>query len=216
MIRPRSEIGRRALAGAAALALAGCASLLGVAPPGKLYRLTPPNNFAPGLPYVGAQLLIDSPQAPAGIDTNRIALTRSPLSLDYFADSEWTDRLPELIQNLLLAAFENSGAITAVGSNSAGLSADFVLRSEIRHFEAVYETTSGPPRVWVAIVPRLAAVRQRAIIAESRFEERVPAAANDVPAIVAAFNTAADAVLREIVGWTLRNPALSQARRRVV
>ncbi len=216
MMRARLRIGRRALAGGVVFALTGCASLLGVTPPGKLYRLTPPRDFAAGLPHVSAQLLIDLPQAPAGIDTNRIALTRSPLSLDYFADAEWSDRLPELIQNLLLAGFENSEAITGVDLNAGGLRADFVLRTEIRHFEAVYDTPNGPPRVWVEIVTRLAAVRQRAIVAEDRFEQHAAAAANDVPAIVAAFNTANEAVLRDIVVWTLGNPALSQPRQRLM
>lgn len=216
MMPMRQGIRRRSFAGGAVLALTGCSSLLGVTPPGKLYQLTAPRNFATGLPHVSAQLLIDLPQASAGIDTDRIALSRSPLSLDYFADAQWTDRLPELIQNLLVAAFENSGAITAVGSNSAGLRTDFALRSEIRHFEAVYDTPNGPPRVWVEIVTRLAAMRQRAIVAEGRFEQRALAAANDVPAIVAAFNAANQTVLRDIVVWTVGNPALSQPRRRLM
>jgi cholesterol transport system auxiliary component len=216
MIRKRLRIGRRALAGGAVLALAGCASLLGLPAPGKLYRLIPPSDFGAGLPHVAGQLVIDLPQAQPGIDTSRIALSRSPLSLDYFADAEWTARLPELIQTLLVAAFENSGAITAVGRSFEGLRPDFTLRSEIRHFEAIYTSANAPPQVWVAIVARLAAVRQRAIIAEARFEKRVPATANDVPAIVAAFNTATVAVLREIVVWTLSNPALSRSQRPVI
>jgi cholesterol transport system auxiliary component len=215
MIVLPTRVGRRWIAAGAALALAGCAGLFVATPPGKLYRLAAARNFPAGLPHVDAQLLIDVPQAAAGIDTNRISLSRSPLSLDYFADSEWTDRVPDLIQNLLLASFENSGAIIAIDSNAGGLSADFILRTEIRHFEAVYDNGSGPPRVWVEMIARLAAVRGRAIIAASRFEQRMPAAANDVPAIVGAFNTATDAVLRAVVVWTLSNPALSQPRRRL-
>jgi cholesterol transport system auxiliary component len=212
----RLPIGRRLLASGALLTLAGCASILGLTPPGKLYRLTPPRDFPAGLPHVGTALLIDLPQAQAGIDTSRIALSRSPLSLDYFADADWTDRLPELIQSLLLAAFENSGGVIAIDRNAGGVRADYLLRTEIRHFEAVYDGTNGPPRVWVEITARLVSVPQRAIIAEARFEQHVPASANDVPAIVAAFNAANDAVVRDIVEWTLANPALSRPRRRVM
>jgi cholesterol transport system auxiliary component len=215
MILAPPRVSRRWLAAGATLALAGCASLFVGTPPGKLYRLTAPRNFPAGLPHVDAQLLIDLPQAPAGIDTNRISLSRSPLSLDYLADAEWTDRVPDLIQNLLLASFENSAAITAIDSNAGGLSTDFILQTEIRHFEAVYDNGGAPPRIWVEVIARLAAARGRAIITASRFEERAPAAANEVPAIVAAFNAATDAVLREVVVWTLSNPALSQPRRRL-
>jgi len=205
-----SRIARRWVAAGAALALAGCASLF-VAAPGNLYRLAPAGNFPTNLPNVGAQLLVDLPQAPAAIDTARIALSKSPISLDYFADAEWTDRAPDLMQNLLLASFENSGAITAIDRGSTGLRADFILRTEIRHFEAVY-AAAGPPQVWIAIISRLVAMPQRTIVAQARFEQRASATADAVPAIVVAFNTATDAMLRDVVLWTLANPALSQSR----
>jgi cholesterol transport system auxiliary component len=204
------RIGRRGIAAGMALGLAGCAGLFVASAPGKLYRLPPADNFSAGLPRSSALLVIDRPQAPAGIDTDRIALSASPLTLDYFAQSEWTDRLPDLMQSLLLASFENSGAITAIDRNTGGLRADYVLRTEIRHFEAVYETQNAPPRIRVALIVRLESVRERAILTERRFEARVPAAANDVPAIVAAFAAATDAVLREIVEWTLSNPSLTR------
>ena len=213
MTRPASRVARRWLAGAAALALAGCASLFVATPPGNLYRLAAANDFPSNLPDVGAQVLVDLPQAPAAIDTNRIALSKSPLSLDYYADSVWTDRVPDVLENLLVASFEDSRAITAIGRGSSGLRADFILRTEIRHFEAVYDAAGGPPRVWVAIIARLVAMPQRRIIAQARFEQRAPAAADNVPAVVAAFNTATDAALRAIVLWTLGNPALSRTQR---
>ena len=208
-----SGVARRWLAAGAALALAGCASLFVANPPGNLYQLTPATNFSADLPHIRAQLLVDLPQAPAGIDTSRIALSKSPLSLDYYADAVWTDQVPALVETALLASFENTGAIIAIDREATGLRADFVLRTEIRHFEAEYAAAAGPPRVRVAIIARLVAMPQRTIIAQSRFEESVPAAADKVPAVVAAFNTATDAVLRQIVLWTLANPALSQPRR---
>jgi cholesterol transport system auxiliary component len=213
MMRAAPRIARRWLAGGAALALAGCASLFVAIPPGNLYRLAPAADFPTNLRHVSAQLLIELPQVPAGIDTARIALSKSPISLDYYADSLWTDRVPGLLKNLLVASFENSRAITAFGRDSISLRADFILQTEIRHFEAVYDTAGGPPRIWVAIIARLVAMPRRAIIAQMRFEQRVPAAANEVPAIVTAFNGATDAVLRDVVLWTLDNLALSRSQR---
>ena len=207
-----SGIARRRLAWAPVLALAGCASLFVATPPGHLYRLSADSAYPASLPHVSAQLLVDVPQAPAGIDATRIALSRSPLSLDYYADLEWTDRVSTLVQTALLAAFENSKAITAIDSESIGLRADFVLKTEIRHFEAIGDG-SAPPTVWVAMIARLVAMPQREIIAQASFERRVPAAANEVPAVVAAFNAAADAVIKDIVVWTVTNPALTRKRR---
>jgi cholesterol transport system auxiliary component len=206
-----SRVTRRWVASVPVVVLAGCTSLF-VATPGRLYRLSADGAYPATLPRVTAQLLVDLPQAPAGIDTTRIALTRAPLSLDYYADSEWTDRVPALLQTALLASFENSKAITAIDRESIGLRADFILKTEIRHFEALSDG-SAPPNVWVAMTARLVAMPQREIIAQASFERRVPAAANEVPAVVAAFNAAADAVIKDIVVWTVTNPALTGKRR---
>lgn len=204
---------RRWLAGVLAAALAGCSSLFVSTPPGNLYRLSANSSYPTTLPHVSAQLLIDVPQAPAGIDTSRIALSKTPISLDYFANSEWTDRVPALVETALLASFENSGAITAIDRESTGLRADFVLKTEIRHFEAVYDNGAGAPEIRVEIAARLVAMPQREIIAQATFRQRARAAANAVPAIVTAFEAATDPVLREIVEWTLANPALLRKRR---
>lgn len=213
MNAPFRRISRRSLAGAAVLALAGCASLFVAGAPGHLYRLTAADAFPPNLPVVKSQLVVDLPQAPAGIDSSRIALSRSPLSIDYYADAEWTDRVPAMVQTVLLESFENSKAITAVDRASAGSRPDVVLESEIRHFEAVYERDRTPPTARVTIVARLVAMPRRQIVAQTVFERRVPAAANNVPDVVAALDAAADAVMHEIVLWTIANPALSSPRR---
>jgi cholesterol transport system auxiliary component len=196
-----------------ALALAGCSGLFGGEQPTQLYRVTPVHAFPPDLPQLPAQLLIDVPTAPAGLDTARIALSRSAVSIEYFADSEWTDRVPLLVQTDLLQSFENSKGVKAIERESAGLRADFVLKTEIRHFEAVYDSGEGPPLVWVAMVTRLVNPTSGDIIAQSTFERREQAGENRIPSIVVAFDQALDGVVEDIVVWTARNPALLAARR---
>jgi cholesterol transport system auxiliary component len=211
MTRPAAPLSRRAVPGLLVLALAGCSGLFG-GNPAHLYRISPKSSYPPNLPRRSVQLLIDVPLAPAGLDTARIALTRSAVSIDYFADSEWTDRVPLLIQTALLQSFENSRAITTIDRESVGLRADFILKPEIRHFEAVYDSANGPPEVWVAVNVRLVNPSDREVVAQSGFERRQRAAANDVPSIVAAFDEAVGAVMKDIVVWTLANPALASRR----
>jgi cholesterol transport system auxiliary component len=201
-------VSRRLVPSAFALALAGCSGLFG-AEPTHLYRLTPKSTYPPNLPHRSVQLLVDVPLAPAGVDNSRIALSRSPVSIDYFADSEWTDRAPLLVQTALLQSFENSKTITAIDRESVGLRADFVLRTEIRHFEAVYDSSDGPPEVWVAMIVRLLNPASRDVAAQTSFERRWRAAANDVPSIVSAFDEAIGGVMKDIVVWTVTNRALS-------
>src|ERR1700736_2654186 len=213
MRSPTARLSRRGLASAMALLPVGCASLLGLAPSPQLYRVTPQSNYPANLPHLSKQILVDVPLAPAGLDTPRIALSRSAVSIDYFADSEWTERVPLLVQTALLDSFENSGTIAAIGRESIGLGADFILKSEIRHFEALYDTPKGAPEVWVAIIARLANPAGRNIVAHASFERRERAAANDIGHVVLAFDEALGAVMADIVAWTVRNPALSARRR---
>jgi cholesterol transport system auxiliary component len=210
---PAARISRRWPGVATALVLAGCAGLLGLPPAPHLYRITPKSTFPANLPRLSTQILVDVPIAPAGLDTPRIALTRSAVSIDYFADSVWTESVPSLVQTALLESFENSGAIAAIDRESVGLRADFILKTEIRHFEAVYDSPNGAPEIWVEIIARLVDPAGRNILTHASFERRQRAAANDIPQIVLAFDEAVGAVMADIVVWTVRNPALSTRRR---
>jgi cholesterol transport system auxiliary component len=212
MTWPTGRLSRRLVPSAILLGLAGCSSLLGGSAPAHLYRVTPKSTYPPNLPHRSVQLLIDLPLAPAGLDTSRIALTRSAVSIDYFADSEWTDRAPLLAQTALLESFENTRAINAIDRETLGLRADFILKTEIRHFEAVYDSPNGAPEAWVSINLRLVNPAARDIVAQTSFEHRQQASANDMPNIIAAFDDALGEVMAEIVLWTVTNPALSARR----
>jgi len=194
------------------LALAGCGGLFGGSSPAQLYRVTPVHAFPPDLPHLPVQVLIDEPLAPAGLDTTRIALSRSAVSIEYFADSEWTDRVPLMVQTALLESFEDSKALSAINRESLGLHADFILKTEIRHFEAVYDSSDQAPEVWVTIVTRLVNPSGRDIVSQASFERRVRAKTNEVPQIVLAFDEALEGVMEDIVVWAARNPALSPGR----
>jgi cholesterol transport system auxiliary component len=212
MTRPSAGLSRRFFASIIILGLAGCAGLLG-GPAPHLYRVTAKSTYPANLPRPHVQLLVDEPLAPAGLDTSRIALSRSAVSIDYFADAEWTDRVPLLAQTALVASFENSNAINAIDRESIGLRADFILKSEIRHFEAVYDSPDRPPEAWVAINVRLVSPSGRDIVAQASFERRQSASANEIPQIILAFDEALGEVMKQIVVWTLTQPALSASRR---
>lgn len=209
MTRPVSRLLRRLALTVVLLVCTSCSSLFDGGGPAQLYRVTPASTYPANLLHRSVQLLVDHPLAPAGLDTSRIALSRSPLSIEYFADSEWAERTPLLLQTALLQSFENSRAITAIGRESADLRADFILDPEIRHFEAVYDSPNGAPEAWVAINVQLINPSSREVVARSSFARRQRASANDVPAIISAFDEALAGVMTEIVVWTITNPVLS-------
>jgi len=192
--------------------LAGCGGILSEPPQRKLYQLKAPISFAAPQRHSPAQLLLALPNAPAGLDTERIALSRSPMSLDYFADAQWADRAPLLVQTALLDAFEKSGAVPAVGRDSAGLRADLILETDLRDFTAIYDSPTGPPRVTVGFNIKLIKIPERKIIAQKSVSRQQPAAADTIPEIVRAFDVALGGAVEEAVRWTVGSPALSRSR----
>jgi cholesterol transport system auxiliary component len=205
---PVSEPGRR-LAFAVVVMLAVGPSLVacdlpvpGQGPPPALYRLTPKSTFHENLPEVRWQLVLEVPVADAGLSTTRVALQRSPTRLEYYARSSWTDRAPIMVQTLMIESFENSKHIVSVGRESVGLRADFILKSELREFQAEY--FDGPlPSVRVAINAKLVQMPRRTIIGSQSFEARAEAEKDTMDAIIAAYDEALGTVLKHLVEWTL-------------
>jgi cholesterol transport system auxiliary component len=213
----RPQRHRPGLVAAAALLpllLAGCGGLLSGPPARPLYRLDPTFAFAAALPHVGLQVLVAAPSAPSGLDTARIALSRTAVGLDYFADAEWTDRAPYLVQTALVEGFQKSGALPAVGPESGDLRADFVIETAIRDFEAAYEAPNGPPRAVVTLNVQLVRMPQRSIVGQTVVRREQQAAANTIADVVHAFDAALGGAAAEIVRWTVSNPSLSERRAR--
>ena len=193
---------------AGALLLAACGSIIPGADraPPKLYDLTPKSTFAPRLPRVRAQIVIETPVAAASLTSKRIAVKRTATTLDYYANSEWTDLAPNMVQTLLVESFENSKKITSVGREGTGLSADYVLKPELREFQAVLHGKNSP-KVRVRINVKLVRMPQRIIVAGTTFESIMPAKGSKINTIVETFDDALGKVLKRIVEWTLRKAA---------
>jgi cholesterol transport system auxiliary component len=205
---------RRWLAAAAALAgvgaTGGCsilAALPKVNEPLDLYTLTPKTTFDTDLPKVNWQLIVEQPVAAGGLDTARIALQRTPYTLEYYAKASWTDNAPSMIQTLLVASFERSGKIVSVGRESVGLRPDYLLKTELREFQAVYYDGDGKiPKIVVRINAKVVEMPERRIIASSTILKEQPAAGSDFKDIIDAFDVTLGRALREIVTFTLTAP----------
>jgi cholesterol transport system auxiliary component len=195
------------LIGSASFVLAGC----GIGPtnaPAQIYVLDPDFGASPDAPRVDWGLAIAHSDVADVYDTERLALERGQ-TMDYFADAQWTDATPRLLQSLLVEAFEKSGKIGAVARDGGGLSSDYILTTEIRHFEAQYDSGNAAPNIVVNIEAKLLTLPHRDVVATRDIRHEARAAQNSVPAVVAAFNQATGAVLEEIVVWALRAPGSS-------
>jgi len=195
------------LAGTAPL-IAGCGGIQLLPTPmqPQLYILRPEVAAPMGMP-VRWRLAVGTPDASASLDTERIALSRTATTMDYFAKAAWTDRVPAILQRLLIQSFDASNRIIAVGRDTTGNENDYVLETEIRDFEARYDTPDTAPQIVVGIQAKLTRMPQREIVASLNVLQQAQASANVLDAIVLAFNQATGAAVAQITNWTLNAPA---------
>jgi cholesterol transport system auxiliary component len=188
------------------LLLAGCNILPKVQEPTTLYTLTPKTTYPPDLPTVNWQLVVELPTAAAGIDSARIALSHNPFTLEYYAKAAWTDNAPGMIQSLLVESFERTGKIIAVGPESAGLRPDFILKTDLREFRAIYTGDDPVPTVLVRMSAKLVIMPQRKIVLGITSEKKVKASGPKFEDVLNAFDDAVGHVFREIVVAVLTAP----------
>ncbi|MBI1210992.1 MAG: hypothetical protein GC190_05980 [Alphaproteobacteria bacterium] len=196
-----------------AIGLSACSLNLGGGPPPDLYTLSPKSTFAKDIPNVDWQLVVEEPSAAKGIDTDRIAIAPTPLEVKYFASSRWADRAPRMVQALMIQSFENSKRIVSVGRQSLGLRSDYVLKTELREFQAE-KNQDGSTSVRVRLNLKLVRPSLGQIVASQSFESFKPAASENIPDIVNAFDDAVGAVLKRAVAWTLTEGEKSMTKDR--
>lgn len=203
-------VARRDVCRAGLLALAGtlpgCGLLPEVSVPVQLYTVTPKTSYPETLEAVDWQLVVEMPNAATSLDTPRIALQRTPFTLEYYAGSAWTDNAPLMVQTLLIESFESTRSITAVGREGVGLRPDYVLKTDLREFEAIYEEGSPNPVIWVRINAKVVKMPERRIVSSATFERREASTGTKLPDIVAAFDEALGHTLKRIVLFVLEEP----------
>lgn len=198
------RFGRIVIAASAALGLVGCSlPNFGAGPPPDLYVLSPKSTFPDDLPLVNWQLVVDEPSTAKGIDTDRIAIAPSQLEVKYMGGARWADRAPRMLQQLLIQSFENTQKIVSVGRQSIGLRSDYVLKTELREFQAE-KTKEGATVVRVRLNLKLIRPAIGQIVASQSFESVKPSVSENVPDIVDAFDEAVGAVLKRAVTWALK------------
>lgn len=185
------------------LALQACAlAAVGTEPAPVVYVLNTPDIVldASG-PDIPVQLVIDKPDAPAAIDTNRIVFQPSSNEIQYFADARWSDRAPKLVQLLLVDALDKSGKFDAVGRKGEGIRADYEVRSTLLNFSAGPQPEGDGSLARVQLSVKLLRRPDDMIIAGRRFEVTVDASGSGTLSIINSFDAATGALLNDASKW---------------
>jgi len=204
---PSRRLLLRALGGVTLLPLAGCGVLSQYSTPLDQYTLSPKTTFQNPPPKVDWQLVVEKPIAAAGIDTARVALSRNPYQVEYFAKAAWTDNAPSMVQTLMIDSFQNSGSIVGVGREAIGLRPDYLLKTDLREFQANYRGNDPIPEIHVKMIARLVKLPERRIIASMTADRRAKAAGTKFTDVVDAFDDALGGVIKRIVMFTLQAPS---------
>jgi cholesterol transport system auxiliary component len=190
----------------AVLSLGGCSALASLDASSQTltsYELTVPPSQARG--GSGPLLSVERPAATGAVDSERIAIRPGALTIAYLPDGQWIDPAPDLVRNLLVQALAGTGRFALVTGEMGGPLPELALYGDLDAFEAVVGTTeAGDRSVQVVVRLRLVLVRDfdRSLVATRVFEQRAGAASDGTAQIVAAFDAAMDALLREAAAWT--------------
>jgi len=147
------------------------------------------------------QILVPEPTALKALDSEQVVIRLSPSEIQYLAASQWSDRLPKMVQAKLVQAFENTGKVGGVGKPGEGLAIDYQVISEIRSFEIA---TEGADTAIVEIFAKILNDRNGTVRAQKSFRATVPVKGSGNAAFVAALDAAFADVSAEIVSWTLK------------
>lgn len=190
----------RILSLAAALSLSACVSVLPDAPPASArYQVTDVTPAGSDRAPVAWTLGVEEPDATLAYNTAKIALSRAPARIEYYAGGEWVDRAPRLFGAALVRSFENTGAIRGVGSRVTLPVSTFVLQTDIRKLTVAHQ--DGSRTAEIAIFARLANGRS-AVHAARLFTASEPVGADNAGAAAAALNAGLERLQRELVEWT--------------
>ena len=145
------------------------------------------------------QLVIALPEATNPLDTGRIVVMPKPGEIQFYGSARWRDATPAMLQALLLEAHEDQVDVARPGS---GVHADFVLRTQLKDFQAEYRG-ARIPTVVIGVTAQVVAGSSGRVVAKRVFTIEQSAAGTGMAEVFAAFDSATNRLLAELVEWSL-------------
>jgi len=142
-------------------------------------------------------LRISTPGSAPGFATARMAYTKEPPRLDYFAYHEWVDTPARMIASMIEARLDFSGMFGAVVSGSSEVRADFRLDSDVIRLLQDFDAQGST--VILKIKVNLIDVSKRSLLSSQVFSYAETSMAANPEAGVVAANHAAEYFLGDLM-----------------
>jgi cholesterol transport system auxiliary component len=185
--------------------LSGCSAISavsGATEPLDAYTLSPVRPAA--VRSQGQHVVVVPAAASGALATDRILVKPNRLQAEYLPRGRWVDPAPVLVQALLVASLQNSGAFRLVGRDDAGLIPDFSVLSDLQDFQAEAPVAEGQGwTVRVGLTVTLVDEIDRRLVASRRFEEVATAPSDQTLTLVNAFDAAMGQAQHKVVAWVI-------------
>lgn len=205
--RPRPALSAAALVGLAlVLGTAGCTTVSTLNSAARNLDTFALNSLPPaeGPSRSGTRLLyIAEPNVSGALGSDRIVLKPNAIQITLLGDGRWAEPTPQLVRNLLVRSFSNTGRFAYVTGAAVGPLPDFTMLIDIESFEARLQPagSGAPVRVVVSTTVSIVSDANSRLVASRRFTKVAEAPSTDALAVVSAFDAATGALQRELVPW---------------
>jgi len=183
--------------------LTGCISLFPKTDPAQLYRFgttAPPVQATPSQ-EPGFSVLLSDTGFDRAAASDRI-LTVTGTQAAYIKGARWVTSAVDLFDAALQHAFDADQGPARLVARGDIAKPDYVLKLDVRTFEARYENSqSAAPTIVVVVHATLNGTSDQTIVGERNFNASVVASDNRVGAIVQTFDQAIAQILDSLVVW---------------
>ncbi len=194
---------RSLLVAAATSLLIGCISLFPKADPVQLYRFgaTAPLVQETGSGGPGFDVFLTVTGFDRAAANDRI-LTVTGTQAAYIKGARWVTSAAALFDSAVQHAFDADQGPARLVAQGEIAKADYVLKLDVRTFEARYDNgLDAAPTIVVEVHAALDRTRNQTVVGDRSFKASVTASDNRVGAIAAAFDQNVAEVLGKLAAW---------------
>jgi len=162
-----------------------------------IYDLRIPPDFASPKKPLKEQLVMPTPTAILLLDTQRFLLTPNK-EFPEFANAQWADSIPKMLQVKLIQSFENYDVAHAPLRSADNPGTTFQLLVDVRSFQINTDVELTAEIGFSARVLN----KDGQVVASHLFQQRRKLDKPDPASAVAAFNDAFGSIATELITWT--------------